>query len=76
VEPKRDAQHRGWSIHKVYRGKGQSEMKIKRPGLDALIGDCRQRKAGLGMKNALPGMWEDCTLKAGSIPIGFGITTE
>ena len=31
---------------------------------------------GLGTKNALPGKWDDCTLKAGQTPIGLGITNE
>jgi hypothetical protein len=25
-------------------------------------------------KNALPGKWDDCTLKAGQTPVGLGIT--
>jgi len=44
VELKRDAQQRGWLIYKVCPGKGQSEMKTKRPGLDALVGACKRRK--------------------------------
>ena len=32
--------------------------------------------AGLRTKNALPGKWDDCTLKAGQTPIGLGITNE
>jgi hypothetical protein len=32
--------------------------------------------AGFGMINALPGKWDDCTLKGGQAPIGLGITNE
>ena len=30
--------------------------------------------AGLGMKNALPGKWDDCTLNADQTPINLGIS--
>lgn len=42
VNLKWDAQNRGWSIHKVSRGKGHSGMKTKRPGLDSVTGDCKR----------------------------------
>ena len=32
--------------------------------------------AGLRTKNALPGKWDDCILKASQTPIGLGITNE
>jgi DNA invertase Pin-like site-specific DNA recombinase len=44
AELKHYAQHRGWTVHKVYRDKGQSGMKTKRPGLDELMADCKRRK--------------------------------
>jgi site-specific DNA recombinase len=46
-ELKRYAQHRGWAIHKVYRDKGQSGMKTKRPDLAELMGDCKRRKVNV-----------------------------
>jgi len=44
AELKRYAQQRGWTVHKVYRDKGQSGMKTKRPGLDDLMTDCKRRR--------------------------------
>jgi len=33
-------------------------------------------QTGFGTKNALPGKWDDCTLKPRQTPIGLGITNE
>lgn len=35
---------RGWAIHRIYCDKGISGAIEKRPGLDAMITDCRRRK--------------------------------
>ena len=33
-------------------------------------------KGGFGTINALPGKWDDFTLKVGHAPVGLGITKE
>jgi DNA invertase Pin-like site-specific DNA recombinase len=38
---------RNWTIHRVYSDKGVSGTVEKRPGLDALMEDCRRRKVDL-----------------------------
>jgi DNA invertase Pin-like site-specific DNA recombinase len=38
------AERRGWSVYKVYRDQGVSGAKERRPALDQLMKDCRQRK--------------------------------
>ena len=35
---------RNWTLHQVYTDKGVSGAAEKRPGLDAMISDCRRRK--------------------------------
>ena len=35
---------RNWLLHKIYSDKGVSGAAEKRPGLDALLEDCRRRK--------------------------------
>jgi DNA invertase Pin-like site-specific DNA recombinase len=35
---------RNWALHKKYSDKGVSGAREKRPGLDALLDDCRRRK--------------------------------
>ena len=44
TELTRYAQRRGWTVYKVYRDKGQSGAKLKRPALDELMTDCRHAK--------------------------------
>jgi DNA invertase Pin-like site-specific DNA recombinase len=35
---------RNWTLYKEYSDKGVSGASEKRPGLDAMLGDCRRRK--------------------------------
>jgi DNA invertase Pin-like site-specific DNA recombinase len=38
---------RNWSLHKIYRDVGVSGVAEKRPGLDALLNDCRRRRLNI-----------------------------
>ena len=38
---------RNWTLYKVYSDKGVSGVTEKRPGLDALLADCRRRRVDL-----------------------------
>lgn len=38
---------RNWALHQVYTDKGVSGTLEKRPGLDAMISDCRRRKVDI-----------------------------
>ena len=41
------ARRRGWAVMKIYRDAGISGAVQRRPGLDALIADCRRRRSGI-----------------------------
>ena len=41
------AGRRGWAVTKIYRDAGISGAVQRRPGLDALIADCRRRRSGI-----------------------------
>lgn len=43
-ELRRYVKSRGWTLSRVYEDKGISGAAEKRPGLDALLDDCRRRK--------------------------------
>jgi DNA invertase Pin-like site-specific DNA recombinase len=38
---------RNWALHKIYRDVGVSGVAEKRPGLDALLNDCRRRRLSI-----------------------------
>jgi len=47
------AASRGWTVYKVYEDRAISGAKEKRPGLDAMWADCRQRKIDVCLVTAL-----------------------
>jgi DNA invertase Pin-like site-specific DNA recombinase len=47
---------RGWQVHRVYEDHAISGTKAKRPGLDAMWADCRQRKIDICLVFALDRM--------------------
>jgi DNA invertase Pin-like site-specific DNA recombinase len=47
---------RGWQVFRVYEDQAVSGTKAKRPGLDAMWADCRQRKIDICLVFALDRM--------------------